>query len=318
MQLSRVSQISSRMAPLGLFLLVPLCLIYASIYWTAFSDALLSFRAYQVPPFADLPYNVKFDNETTLEYMKEKRAVIKSDIHDVLMILGKELGLQVAGNPHLKLKAKLPISAELDKLNFTPQDTTAPSGTLAIIRTNLREAAKAWSLMLTVKIVRLDDGSGIQKKMVVDDSGQLVPYDKTDKILRWSREIDVTSRKYHIDPAIIAAIIEQESGGNPEAGSRAGAQGLMQLMPATARGLGVNPWDPLQNIEGGTRYFLYQYKRFGNLEQALAAYNAGPGNVINGNYLYIAETQRYIRNVPVLVNKYQQIFAKAKKPKQTE
>lgn len=319
MQLSRISRISRQVtrhtAPWGLFLLVLMALVYASVYWTTFSDALLSYRAHQVPPYASLPYNVKFDNETTLEYMKEKRAVIKSDIQNILLIVGKQFGVRVAENPHLKLKAKLPISAELDKLNFSSQDSSATgseaTGTLSIIRENLREAMNSWGLMLTVKIVRRDDINGKQQRMVLDDNGKLVPYDKTDRILRWSREIQLTSRKYNIDPAIIAAIIEQESGGNPEAGSSAGAQGLMQLMPRTARGLGVNPWNPLQNIDGGTRYFLYQYKRFGNFEQALAAYNAGPGNVINGNYLYIAETQRYIRNVPVLVNKYQRLFAKA-------
>lgn len=154
--------------------------------------------------------------------------------------------------------------------------------------------------------------------MVVEDSGQLVPYDKTDKILRWSKEIEVTAQKYDIDPAVIAALIEQESGGNPNAGSTAGAQGLMQLMPSTAKGLGVDPWDPIQNIDGGTRYFLYQYKRFGNMEQALEAYNSGSGNVINGNYFYFSETQRYIRNVPVLIDKYQRVFAVAKNKKKTK
>lgn len=308
MQLVKVRQISSHIAPWGLFLIVPLVLIYASVYWPTFSDALLSFRANQVPPFSNLPYHVKFDNETTLEYMKEKRTVIKSDIHDAVMILGKQFGVLVKEDSHLTLKAKLPISSELDKLNFPTQDSSPSAGALAIIKGNLSEAIKSWGIMLTVKIVRLDDGSGTQKKMVVDETGQLVPYDKTDKILRWSREIEITAKKHDIDPAIIAAIIEQESGGNPNAGSNAGAQGLMQLMPKTAKGLGVDPWNPLQNIEGGTTYFLYQYKRFGNMEQALAAYNAGPGNVINGNYLYIGETQRYIRNVPVLVGKYQRLF----------
>ncbi|WP_318509311.1 lytic transglycosylase domain-containing protein [Bacillus sp. T3] len=83
----------------------------------------------------------------------------------------------------------------------------------------------------------------------------------------------------------------------------------MQLMPRTAEGLGViNPYDPAQNIEGGTKYLAIQLNRFGSLELALAAYNAGPGNVLNSRYLYISETQNYIRNVPALVNKYQNQF----------
>ena len=125
--------------------------------------------------------------------------------------------------------------------------------------------------------------------------------------------IEAAAKKYKIDPAIIAAIIEQESGGDAVVVSHAGAVGLMQLMPRTAGGLGVNPYDPAQNIDGGTRYFLYQYKAFGNIEQALAAYNAGPGNVRNGNYLFIPETQRYVANVPRLVEKYQRLFAQVRK-----
>jgi hypothetical protein len=89
-----------------------------------------------------------------------------------------------------------------------------------------------------------------------------------------------------IRPSLVKAIILQESGGNPKAKSEAGAVGLMQLMPATAEALGVDPTDPEQNVEGGTRYLGQLMKQFGDEKLALAAYNWGPGNVRKSlNYL---------------------------------
>lgn len=75
------------------------------------------------------------------------------------------------------------------------------------------------------------------------------------------------------------ALIEQESAGDEKAVSPAGAIGLTQLMPETAKELGVDPWDPSQNVRGGFRYLIQQLIRFGSLELAVAAYNAGPGRI---------------------------------------
>ena len=112
--------------------------------------------------------------------------------------------------------------------------------------------------------------------------------------------INSTAAKYNLDPSLLTAVVTQESGGNPNAQSGAGAQGLMQLMPATAASLGVtNPFDPQQNLEGGAQYLsslLTQYG--GDTSLALAAYNAGPGNVAKYNGIPpFTETQNYVTSI---------------------
>ncbi|MFK5998539.1 MAG: lytic transglycosylase domain-containing protein [Rhodobacterales bacterium] len=109
---------------------------------------------------------------------------------------------------------------------------------------------------------------------------------------------EAAARKYGVPVDLFTRLIEQESGWNPRAKSRAGAIGLAQLMPATARKLGVNPRDPRQNLDGGARYLAKQYRKFGNWKHALAAYNAGPEAVAkyNGVPPY-KETRNYVRSI---------------------
>jgi peptidoglycan DL-endopeptidase CwlO len=104
--------------------------------------------------------------------------------------------------------------------------------------------------------------------------------------------------RYGIDPAILAAMASQESGFNAGAVSKAGAAGLMQFMPATAQGLGVNPLDPSSAVDGAARYLSSLKQQFGSTDLALAAYNAGPGAVSRyGGIPPYAETQNYVSAV---------------------
>lgn len=121
-----------------------------------------------------------------------------------------------------------------------------------------------------------------------------------ENVTAYDQTIDAAATKWGLDPALVKAVIKAESGFRSGAVSPAGAQGLMQLMPGTAAGLGVSdPFDPEQNIMGGARYLKGQLERFGgDVEKALAAYNAGPGNVIKyGGIPPFRETQNYVRKV---------------------
>lgn len=104
--------------------------------------------------------------------------------------------------------------------------------------------------------------------------------------------------RHGVPPALLAAVAKTESGFNPNAVSGAGAQGLMQFMPATARGMGINPLNPAQAVDGAARYLAANLREFGSVDKALAAYNAGPGTVRRyGGVPPYEETQNYVRLV---------------------
>lgn len=116
--------------------------------------------------------------------------------------------------------------------------------------------------------------------------------------------IDLWAYDRELDPRLVRAVVQVESGYNPRALSRKGAMGLMQLMPDTAREMGVeDPWDPEQNVRGGTAYLRRMIDRFGDLDVALAAYNAGPEAVTrySGVPPY-EETRSYVRRVFCLLD----------------
>lgn len=108
-----------------------------------------------------------------------------------------------------------------------------------------------------------------------------------------------------LDPRLLAAMVWQESGFDPAAISSSGAIGLSQLMPATAEGLGVDPWNTTENLDGGARYLAWAIEEFGSIELGLAAYNAGPTRVREaGGIPEIPETRAY---VPRVLDYYRQL-----------
>ncbi|MBQ9389612.1 MAG: lytic transglycosylase domain-containing protein [Synergistaceae bacterium] len=119
--------------------------------------------------------------------------------------------------------------------------------------------------------------------------------------------INECAEKYNIDQELIRAMIQVESGWTTDAVSNKGAQGLMQLMPRTAAMLGVeDPFDPVQNIEGGVRYISDLTDKYrGDIEKALAAYNAGPARVDSGNIPEVSK--RYVKNIMSIYRRLREV-----------
>ena len=128
-----------------------------------------------------------------------------------------------------------------------------------------------------------------------------LPPTKASHSQRASRFDDIirqAAARYGVDADLVHAVVQAESDYDPDCQSSAGAIGLMQLMPQTARGLGVDPRDPKQNVDAGVRYLRGQLDRFGEVDLALAAYNAGPGAVQRHHGVPpYRETQGYVKRV---------------------
>jgi hypothetical protein len=127
-----------------------------------------------------------------------------------------------------------------------------------------------------------------------------------ERMAAWEDMLVELSQAYQVDPDLARAVMRVESGGNPNAVSSAGAIGLMQLMPGTARDLGVNPRDPQKNLEGGIKYLAQLADKYdGDYVKTLAAYNAGSSRVDSyGGVPPFPETQRYVKNVLALYRQY--------------
>lgn len=198
------------------------------------------------------------------------------------MILAAACRVMIAG-----MLVSLATGARADVLELSPDGARWVAGPLAGTPA-AADPAPAAAAAVTAEVV---EGLSFPDEAVADPARHTagIPPRYTAKILELAARFDLS-------PALLEALVWQESRWNENALSPVGAQGLAQLMPGTARYLGVDPRDPHANLEGGARYLREQLDRFdGDLEKALAAYNAGPGRVERANGIpNIRETKQYV------------------------
>lgn len=141
---------------------------------------------------------------------------------------------------------------------------------------------------------------GLKKKTLAESFSSSTDAALNVRIEKYAHLVEAKAKKYNLDPNLLAGLIRQESNFNPYAVSHCGAMGLGQLMPETARYLGVtDPFNASQNLDGAAKYLKEQLDTFGgNVDKALAAYNAGPGAVKKfGGIPPYQETQNYVRAI---------------------
>ncbi len=178
-----------------------------------------------------------------------------------------------------------------------------------------RSSASAGGATFATSLSAAESSAATRSRPTTPTSGKVLAAIYTTDTARglpFQSLIESAARKYGIRPALLAALVKQESNFNPNAQSGVGAKGLTQLMDATARGLGVtDSFDPAQSLEGGARFLGGLLKQFkGNESLALAAYNAGPGAVQKyGGIPPYQETQRYVPKVLGYAAQFGRIWA---------
>ncbi len=195
------------------------------------------------------------------------------------MILGRLCGMAMVA------LACAPVAARADVLEIGPNGAQWIAGSLAA-SPQVPDSA--------VEQVELSADFPVPQHAIADAARQagVVPS-------LYAAKVGELARRFDLSPTLIEALVWQESRWRANAVSPVGARGLAQLMPGTARYLGVDANDPFANLEGGARYLREQLDRFGgDIEKALAAYNAGPGRVIAaGGIPRIRETQGYVASI---------------------
>ncbi|MGY1689578.1 transglycosylase SLT domain-containing protein [Geodermatophilus sp. SYSU D01105] len=150
----------------------------------------------------------------------------------------------------------------------------------------------------TVKVQSVGDPAVIRRVLPAQTTAAATASSGSLAGVPYANLFSAAGARHGVDPALLAAVASQESGFDASAVSPAGAQGLMQFMPATAQGLGVDAFDPASAVDGAARYLRQLTDQFGSTDLALAAYNAGPGTVRRyGGIPPYAETQDYVRSV---------------------
>ena len=187
------------------------------------------------------------------------------------------------------------------------EGVTRPGGSLsAVARVIVLASALVWAGNVAAQIYAVVDSRGRIRYTSEYEPGAVVFLDTyfsrrpiAARGLPFSDSIERAAREFGVEAALVEAVIAAESDFDPHAVSSKGAQGLMQLMPGTARELGVpDVWDPDANIRGGTSYLASLVDQFGDLPRALAAYNAGPAAVERyGGIPPYRETREYVTRV---------------------
>lgn len=198
-------------------------------------------------------------------------------------------------------------------MSISPPSMPIPSRVLelearfGVGRPSLGNEADAFIFGRTLDTARSDSSGPVAANLPVTPSSQVNPV-HTGRVVNddgtladdvpYADLFRAAGAAHGIQPSVLAAVAKTESAFDPTAVSPAGAQGLMQFMPGTAAEMGVDPWDPASAIDGAARYLSQNLRRFGSLELALAAYNAGPGAVQqHGGIPPYAETQAYVPKV---------------------
>lgn len=202
-----------------------------------------------------------------------------ADVRERIAAIQERLGL---GNKVAGMDFDNALKKEMAKLQNTAKAATTVPENIRETVANARETAEAG-----VKVANNTANAAKSVMSAHETGGTLQSF------------MEDAAAKYNLDTKLLSAVAEVESGGNPDAVSGAGAIGVMQLMPDTAKALGVNPYDTKENIEGGAKYLRQMLDTFGgDVSKALAAYNAGPNAVKSyGGIPPYAETQNYVNSV---------------------